>query len=70
MGTYPNKATQFTTGIVAATAGSKGGKVRSKGKKYAATLRELKKKAKISPEVYKNLVNLMEEPECIMVLAG
>jgi|ETNvirnome_2_300_1030623.scaffolds.fasta_scaffold00052_49 hypothetical protein len=42
MGEFPNKATQFKTGISAVTAGRKGGEVRSLKKKYSAKIRALK----------------------------
>lgn len=45
MGSFPNKATQFTTGgSKAVKCGRKGGEVISFKKKYAAKLREMKKR--------------------------
>lgn len=43
--------------------GSKGGKVRSPRKKYAARLRELKKKG-LTDSTVKKLTDIMEDPEC------
>jgi hypothetical protein len=51
---------QFTSGERARKMGSKGGKVKSEKKLWAARLRELKKKG-LSDENYKQLVAMMTE---------